>query len=155
VLKGVPPRGAGVSMAIERSVKATPEAAFDAFTDPAHLSRWYTSSAEADLRPGGRYANADGDQGTFLIFSRPREFRLSWENPDHAPGSVVTVVFHPDPAEGRVRVRMEHAQLADSEEVIDVRDRWMWAMDCYQAYVDTGRPISRAAWEAKQRQAGR
>lgn len=48
-------------LVIERTLKATPERAFDAFTDPEQLKKWWwpdgftCPAAEVDLRIGGRY----------------------------------------------------------------------------------------------------
>ena len=48
-------------LVIERTLKATPEQVFDAFTDPNQLTRWWWPSgftcpaAEVDLRVGGTY----------------------------------------------------------------------------------------------------
>lgn len=48
-------------LVIERTLKATPERVFDAFTDPGQLTRWWwpngftCPAAEVDLRVGGTY----------------------------------------------------------------------------------------------------
>jgi uncharacterized protein YndB with AHSA1/START domain len=48
-------------LVIERTIKASPERVFDAFTDPAHLKQWWwpngfsCPNAEVDLRVGGTY----------------------------------------------------------------------------------------------------
>jgi uncharacterized protein YndB with AHSA1/START domain len=48
-------------LVIERTLKASPERVFDAFTDPAQLTKWWWPSgftcpdAEVDLRVGGTY----------------------------------------------------------------------------------------------------
>jgi uncharacterized protein YndB with AHSA1/START domain len=48
-------------LVIERTIKASPERVFDAFTDPAQLTQWWwpngfsCPSAEVDLRVGGTY----------------------------------------------------------------------------------------------------
>jgi uncharacterized protein YndB with AHSA1/START domain len=48
-------------LVIERTIKASPERVFDAFTDPAQLKQWWwpngfsCPNAEVDLRVGGTY----------------------------------------------------------------------------------------------------
>ncbi len=48
-------------LVIERTIKASPERVFDAFTDPEQLTRWWwpngftCPAAEVDLRVGGTY----------------------------------------------------------------------------------------------------
>ena len=48
---------------LAKTIEATTAEVYDAVTDPAHLSHWFTTSARADLRIGGEYSNADGDKG--------------------------------------------------------------------------------------------
>jgi uncharacterized protein YndB with AHSA1/START domain len=140
-----------VSLRLERIIRTGPEAAFDAFTDPEQLSRWFTTAAEADLRAGGRYANADGDHGTFLAFRRPQEVRFTWDNEAHCPGTVVTIRFEAPPAGEGTSVILEHARLADAEEVLDMRVGWEWALDCLKSYLETGTTIPFETWKEANR----
>jgi uncharacterized protein YndB with AHSA1/START domain len=78
-----------------REVKAPPPRAYAAFTEPEHVSRWFMTEAEADLRVGGRYKNADGDTGEYLALDPPNQVAFTWENPTHCPATRVTVTFKP------------------------------------------------------------
>lgn len=131
---------------LERIIESSAEAAYDAFTDPAHLSRWFTTSAQAELIIGGRYSNADGDEGTFLILDPPRLVEFTWENANHCPNTVVTVTFRPS-ADGRVIVTLEHSHLKSQADYNDMNSGWSWALDSLKSYLETGKPISHEEWQ--------
>lgn len=67
----------------ETIVKATPEALFDAYTDPKHLEKWFARSATIDLRANGawRYEFGGGlaAEGHILEADRPGRLVWSWE----------------------------------------------------------------------------
>jgi len=128
------------TVSVQRTMRATSEQVFDALTRPDVLSRWFTRSAQADLRVGGRYANADGDQGEFLIFDRPRRLRFTWDNPEHSPNTLVEVVLTEKPG-GRVTLRLEHSRIQTQAYFQDMKEGWTWAMDSLKSYLETGEPL--------------
>jgi len=128
------------TVSVQRTIRATPDRAFDALTQPDVLSRWFTTSAQADLRVGGRYANADGDQGEFVIFDRPQRLRFTWDNPEHCPNTLVEVVLTEKPG-GSVTVRLEHSRIRSQAGYLDMKEGWTWAMDSLKSYLETGKPI--------------
>lgn len=133
----------------ERTLSVSPEVAFAAFTEPQKLTRWFTTEAHSDLRPGGRYRNADGDEGEFLIFEPPQHLRFTWDNPDHCPGTVVDVNFE-SLGPGKSTVRLVHHDLETKSHYDDLNEGWSWAMDSFQAYLETGHPISYDNWLGEQ-----
>lgn len=62
----------GRTLRLQRTVKSTAEQAYAAFVKPTQLSRWFTTAARADVRVGGRYSNADGDEGEFTLLDARR-----------------------------------------------------------------------------------
>ena len=106
------------ALEVRRTIRASAERLFAAWTEPAHLQRWWgpegTSCplAEVDLRVGGAYRIANllpsGDTvwitGRFERVSAPSELVYTWR-------------FEPGPgAESRVTVRFEPR--GDATEVI-------------------------------------
>ena len=57
---------------------ARPQRVFDILTQAEHLNRWFTSGASVDLQVGGKFANADGDQGKFLKVAVPRHLVFTY-----------------------------------------------------------------------------
>jgi uncharacterized protein YndB with AHSA1/START domain len=98
------------SLQIKRTLKASRERAFKAWTDPAALKSWFvhpeyeTPDVQVDLRVGGRYKITlrkppDGDpfnvSGTYREIRAPEKLVFTWawsHNPDESE-TVVTVDF--------------------------------------------------------------
>lgn len=101
---------------LERVVPASPDAVFEAWTNPDLLGRWMSpvghAEASVDLRVGGALSVAmvHGDtriehSGEFLELDRPRRLRFTWSSPYTGPTpSIVTVTLEQDGAETRLVV---------------------------------------------------
>jgi uncharacterized protein YndB with AHSA1/START domain len=98
----------GIVLVVRRTIRASAERIFDAWTQPEHLRAWWgprpvtCSGAEVDLRVGGRYriANAlpDGNtvviEGEFRDIQRPHMLVYTWRmGPGDEESSLVTVRF--------------------------------------------------------------
>jgi uncharacterized protein YndB with AHSA1/START domain len=98
----------GIALVVRRTIHASPERLFDAWTRPEHLRAWWgprpvtCSGAEVDLRVGGGYriANAlpDGTtviiEGTFRQIERPHKLVYTWHmGQREGTPSLVTVHF--------------------------------------------------------------
>ena len=110
---------------MSRRIRTTREKAFEAWTDPAQLRKWFavaegftTPIAEVDLKVGGRYRlgmKAPGDNpllvvgGVYREIARPTRlvFTWRWESPDpDEPETLVTVDFHE--RDGITEVQLRH-----------------------------------------------
>jgi uncharacterized protein YndB with AHSA1/START domain len=107
---------------VRRSIRASPERIFEAFTQPEHLKRWWGPksveciAAEVDLRVGGRYRIAnqlpDGKilwiSGEFEAIERPHKLVYSWRiGSEDAVAERVTVTFEARGEETEVIVAHE------------------------------------------------
>lgn len=137
---------------VSRVIGAPARRVFDCFVRPTDLSRWFARGAAADARVGGKYRNRDGDRGVFLVLRRPSRLKFTWENPRHAPDTVVNVAIS---ARGsrKVSAALTHRGLRSRRDVAKMREAWSWALDSLRSYVETGDPIGVATWE-RARKAG-
>ncbi len=102
---------------IERVIDATPQEAFELFTDPERLRRWQALSASVDLRVGGRYRltviPGSVASGTYTEIEPGRRvvYSWGWDEVDGVPpgGSTVEVDF--EAVGDRTRVRLTHRGL--------------------------------------------
>ncbi len=99
----------GVALVARRTIRASAERIFDAWTRPEHLRAWWgprpvtCSGAEVDLRVGGRYriANAIPDgttviiEGEFREILPPHKLVYTWQMGQGGEESLVTVRFEP------------------------------------------------------------
>jgi uncharacterized protein YndB with AHSA1/START domain len=99
-------------LVVRRTIKATADRLFAAWTDPAQLVKWWgpgpvkCSGADVDLRVGGAYRIGnkfpDGNvlwiAGEFESIERPRKLVYSWriEAAPPQPAERVTVEFVPN-----------------------------------------------------------
>jgi uncharacterized protein YndB with AHSA1/START domain len=130
---------------VERTVPVGVADAFDAWTDAKRIGTWFSTNVSQDVRVGGTYRNGDGDRGTFLAVDRPRRLRFTWDNPEHAPGSIAEVTFR---AKGpkSTAVRVTHAKLPSAKAVEGLRRGWTWALTSLRSYLETGKPIPYEKW---------
>lgn len=121
----------GNTVSVSRFYQASPEAAFDAWTIPASLEKWFgppgyrAKVLSHDFHPGGVWrflmVAADGQGfhhfGTFLEIDRPRRLAFTWASEEQVEGwrdehgapTRVTVEF--EPHAGGVEVRITHERL--------------------------------------------
>ena len=77
-----------VQNSIEREVliDAPVEVVWSIVTDPQHVGRWFSDSAEIDLRPGGelvlRWDRIGTASGTVERVERPHVFSFRWVSPE-------------------------------------------------------------------------
>jgi uncharacterized protein YndB with AHSA1/START domain len=118
---------------VRRTIRASAERLFAAWTEPAQLRRWWgpalvdCTAAEVDLRVGGRYRLAnkfsDGSvwwiAGTFETVAPPRLLIYSWEVTagEIAPGGL------PPPAQAVERVTVRFEPRGDATEVVVTHER--------------------------------
>jgi uncharacterized protein YndB with AHSA1/START domain len=126
-----------ITLRLQKTIHAPAETVYDALLQPEQLSRWFTRSATAELRIGGRYANADGDQGEFLLPQRPHGFSFTWDNPQHCPGTVVNITF---PSAGERSISLEHSGGLGGRD--EMRTGWSWALDSLKSIETKLYPMS-------------
>ena len=111
-----------IALLVRRTIRATPERLFDAWTDPTQLVRWWgpkgvvCTHAEIDLRVGGRYRLAnrfpDGAvvwiNGEFEHVERPSRLVYTWR-------------VEPESALERVTVRFD--SVGDGTEIVVLHER--------------------------------
>ena len=114
-----------------RTVRATRERAYRAWTNPDQLKKWFAVSegfttpiAEVDLKVGGRYRlgmKAPGDNPILIVGGEYREitpherlvFTWRWETPDpDEPETLVTVEFVE--RENSTEIRLKHELFTDA-----------------------------------------
>src|SRR5581483_4849399 len=99
-----------VKLVVRRTIHATPEQLFEAWTQPGHLKKWWGPrpvtclDAEIDLRVGGVYRIAnqfpDGSilwiVGEFEVVDPPHRLVYTWRvDPQSQASERVTVAFEP------------------------------------------------------------
>jgi uncharacterized protein YndB with AHSA1/START domain len=156
----IAPHDPDLDLVLERVVDLDPALVWQAWTQPEHLTQWFTPApwttpeAEIDLRPGGIFrtvmAGPDGERfdgaGCFLEIEQGR--RLVWTSslgPGYRPndfsegGFPFTAEITIEPVDGGTRytARVVHATAAHCAEHAGMRfhDGWGAALDQLVAYM--------------------
>jgi uncharacterized protein YndB with AHSA1/START domain len=131
-----------VNLVVRRTIHATAERLFEAWTEPARLKEWWgpasvsCTDAEIDLRVGGRYRIAnqfpDGKvvwiAGEFEIIEPPHRLVYSWGIESSAqPSERVTVRF--EPVAGATEVIVVHERIPDSAARDQHERGWQGCLD--------------------------
>ena len=135
------------SITLVRQIRARPSTVFDLLATAEGLTSWWgpddlpVLSAEADVRPGGRYRvcfqTANGDRhecaGEFLEVEPPSRIIMSWAwtfggEPDET-GSVSRVELHLRPIEIGAELTLIHTDLTTQASAEGHRWGWGGALD--------------------------
>ncbi|HZY93757.1 MAG TPA: SRPBCC domain-containing protein [Candidatus Bathyarchaeia archaeon] len=131
----------------EVSIHVVPSMVFAALTKPSKLNTWFTTGAKVDLRVGGRYSNFDKDAGRFLEIVPNKRLRFTWDNPDHAPGTIVEVVLTRN--RGSTIVTLLHygfSKKTDFEHYSSQASGWDWALYNLKAYLEKKTVVQYEEW---------
>lgn len=142
---------ATVTLVVRKTIRATPERLFDAWTQPEQLKKWWGPQsvacidAEVDLQVGGRYRIAnqfpDGKvlwiSGEFAAIERPRRLVYTWRLDSEAgPSERVTVAFEVRGQSTEVIVtheRIPNTAMRDMHE-----QGWLGCLDGLAEYMNNG-----------------
>lgn len=142
-----------ITLHMERTIRASAERLFAAWTTPAQLQQWWgpahvvCSDAAVDLRPGGHYhidnQMPDGTtlriEGQFEHIEPPRKLVYSWRlGGATARPERVTVCFEPC-SEGTV-VRITHERIASRVSADDHQYGWIGCLDGLSKYAQPPTP---------------
>ncbi len=142
-------QGAGLTLLVRRTIRATPERLLEAWTTPEQFVQWWDPEnvtcpgVEMDLRVGGAYRIGnrlpDGNEiwigGTFERIAPPSELVFSWqlEHTD-TPPERVTVRF--EPRADVTEVVVFHERLPDEARRADHEAGWIGCLDGLVAYLE-------------------
>jgi len=138
------------TITLSKLIQTSPQKAYKAFTDEADLSDWFTTNAKCDLKVGGRYSNADHDEGEYLELSPAERVRFTWDNKEHCPGTEVKVEFNSS-GENETRVTLTHSGFKDEKGPDDLKTGWTWALTSLKSYLETGKRITYEEWDKASR----
>ena len=139
-----------LELTLSRTINATPEQVFEAWTTPAMMQHWFSPDAmsvpeaRVDLKVGGEYLihMVDGDTGNDHIVSGTyeeivpnRKLVFNWMWKDGVDRSRVTVEMTPE-GEDRTRLTLTHQGFSQA----DFRDKheegWSSCLDKFKAMYD-------------------
>ncbi|HKW00126.1 MAG TPA: SRPBCC domain-containing protein [Vicinamibacterales bacterium] len=141
-----------ITLVVRRTIRASPERLFDAWTQPAHLLKWWGPAgvecldAQVDARVGGRYRIAnrlpDGRvlwiAGEFERVEPPSLLVYTWRVEPQETAERVTVRF--ESRDNATDVVVVHERIADAA-TRDMHDRgWRECLEGLEAFMSAPTP---------------
>lgn len=120
-------RPKGYSICATKSIKASVQACFDAFSSASALDRWLGTGHILDFRDGGELRNADGNLATIRKVSPGKAIKLTWMQPGVAADTPVEAKFQP--AGAKTTVMITHDRLQGRDQADGLRRAWGEALD--------------------------
>jgi uncharacterized protein YndB with AHSA1/START domain len=138
------------TLVVRKTIRATAQFLFDAWTRPDHLKQWWGPAnvtcvdAMVDLRVGGGYRLAnrfpDGNVlwivGEFEVIEPPDKLVYTWRLESEPQESErVTVLF--EPRDGATEVIVMHERIPDADRRKQHEQGWIGCLDGLAEYVAT------------------
>ena len=136
-------------VSVSRTIEASAENLYDAFTNDQILPKWFGEYAKTDVREGGRYDMSGGDVGHYRRLVRPKRIRMTWDNEKAFPGTLVEIRFTAKTPE-KTSVTIQHMKLPSGGAREMMKVGWSWALDSLKSYFETGERILFDDWQAAQ-----
>ena len=138
------------SVTLVRRIKASPARLWAAITDPSQMAQWWgpdagpTLSAEADVRPGGRYSvvfrmlnGQEGNPtGAYREIVPEQKLVFTWELAGE-PDSVVTFLLAP--VDGGTEFTLIHEQLPNEAQRVSHARGWTGFLDKLSVFLGDAR----------------
>ena len=144
---------ATLSLRVSRTIRASREALFRAWTDPEELQHWWRqegdgwafAGASVDLRVGGRYqlgmTGPDGRShvagGVYREVVPPARlvFTWEWEDPTNRVGDTVVTVEFRDLGPHRTELVLTHERFTDAARMGRHQEGWTELFNLLERYV--------------------
>lgn len=133
------------SFTVQKTINAPIKRLYESFSKAKELSTWFTTKHKHSFKPGGKYKNADNDEGTYIEIIPDRLIRFTWDNVKHCPGTEVCIRFFKT-GKNKSLVKLTHSKLASQAHVNDMKAGWNWALACLKLYVEKGKLVSFENW---------
>ena len=138
------------TLLIRKTIRASVETVFDAWTQPEHLKHWWGPkdveciAAEVDLRVGGRYRLAnqfpDGNvvwiSGEFEQIEKPSRLVYTWRFEAPGPATPERVTIHFQPLGKSTQITVTHERIADEKTRTGHEQGWIGCLDALAEYLD-------------------
>jgi uncharacterized protein YndB with AHSA1/START domain len=132
-------------------ISTTPEALWNALTDPALTTRYWQHVNVSDWKAGSRWEHRRGDDGgpvdmvgKVVESVPPRRLVLTWANPadETREAKHTRVAFDIETVKGVVRLTVTHDRLEeDSDMLKGITDGWPKVLSSLKSMLELGRPL--------------
>lgn len=136
-------------------IESTPEAVWDALTDPDLTATYWGHGNVSDWKPGSRWEHVRTDGsgiadvvGTVVESERPTRLVTTWTAPEDEgrEDKRSKVTFDIRPHADIVRLTVTHEDLADEAGRADAARGWAAVLSNLKSLIETGTPLPQEPW---------
>ncbi len=126
-----------LTLTLSRTLEASPQAVYRAFTTPAGLMDWIANSSDLEARVGGRLYiwEEKGYQVMAKYTALEKDQRIAFDLLAPIPGHVEVTLT---PQDTTTLLTLEHSQIATDEHYEGYNKHWSNALNNLQAVLETG-----------------
>lgn len=133
-------------------IEATPEAVWEALTDPDATAAYWGHRNESDWQVGSTWAHVRDDgsgtadiQGTVVESDPPKRLVTTWAGADGQDPDVSKVTMDLKATGAVVRLTVTHEDLID-DHYRQISNGWPAVLSNLKSYLETGSPLPVAPW---------
>jgi uncharacterized protein YndB with AHSA1/START domain/DNA-binding transcriptional ArsR family regulator len=136
-------------------IESTPEAVWDALTDPGLTAAYWGHSNVSDWKPGSRWEHVRTDGsgiadvvGEVIESERPTRLVTTWAAPEDEgrKDRYSKVTFDVQPHADIVKLTVTHEDLADETARADAAGGWAAVLSNLKSLLETGSPLPQEPW---------
>jgi uncharacterized protein YndB with AHSA1/START domain/DNA-binding transcriptional ArsR family regulator len=135
-------------------IKSTPEAVWDALTDPGLTAAYWGHSNVSDWEPGSRWEHVRTDGsgiadvvGTVVESERPTRLVTTWAPPeDEGKDKYTRVTFDIQQHADIVKLTITHEDLPDEAARAGAANGWSAVLSNLKSLLETGSPLPQEPW---------
>lgn len=129
-------RAKGYMICPTKSIKADAARCYQAFASGKALDAWFGKGNQIDLRDGGSWSNADGNQATIKKVNPGKAIKLSWEDKALSMPAPVDIKFDTAGGPGKCTVMVSVDRLQTRAEADGYRKAWGKVLDQLKAVIE-------------------
>jgi uncharacterized protein YndB with AHSA1/START domain len=117
----------GYNICVTKTVSASVEDVYLAFTNQTELAKWFGAGVKASVKDGGKFQDKDGNSGEYLRVRENKDLRFTW-TPTAADPTQVDVAFA-DKGKGKTGITLTHNRIQTRAEADGLREAWGTAFE--------------------------
>jgi uncharacterized protein YndB with AHSA1/START domain len=126
----------GYMICATKSIKADPARCFAAFASGAALDAWFGKGNQIDLKDGGSWTCADGNQATVKKVNPGKTIKLVWEDKALSMPAPLEIKFDTAGGPGKCTVMVSVDRLQTRAEADGYRKAWGKVLDQLKAVIE-------------------
>ena len=128
----------GYNICVTKTIGATVEEVYAAFSDPTALAKWFGTVTISAIEEGQKFRDKDGNSGEYLRVRPNKDLRFTWEGKESEATTQVDVALA-DKGKGKTGITLTHNRIQTRAEADGLRAAWGAAFDRLKSQLEGGK----------------